>query len=56
MECQWAARDLPSVAKQICVIEHQVMHLDLAKYSEVRDAVLERLGDSAQLLISDIAL
>ncbi|KAI0654652.1 hypothetical protein C8Q70DRAFT_1058246 [Cubamyces menziesii] len=36
--------------------EHQVMHLDLAKYSEVRDAVLERLGDSAQLLISDIAL
>ncbi|KAH9902484.1 hypothetical protein C8Q73DRAFT_785154 [Cubamyces lactineus] len=36
--------------------EHQVMHLDLAKYSNVRDLILQQLGNNAQLLIHDIAL
>ncbi|KAI0325080.1 hypothetical protein GY45DRAFT_1330781 [Cubamyces sp. BRFM 1775] len=36
--------------------EHQVMHLDLAKYSAVRELILEKLGDNAGLLIHDIAL
>ncbi|KAI0654651.1 hypothetical protein C8Q70DRAFT_1026087 [Cubamyces menziesii] len=36
--------------------EHQVMHLDLAKYSQVRELILQQLGNNAQLLIHDIAL